>query len=101
MFFDSCIDVLVEHDMSRLKAAQQEMIDTAMHNLQTPVKYKFTGILQKYVEGLQKTEKKFRKKLEEVETPEKGFKGLRFCDMNESDQIDEVIMKHIFMRYDN
>lgn len=100
MFFDSCIDVLVEHDMSKLKAAQQEMIDTAMHNLATPVKYKFTGIITKYVDGLLATEKMLRANIEETETPS-GSRGRRFADMIESDQIDEVIMNHIFMRYEN
>lgn len=34
------------------------MIDQAKHNLSTPVKMKFNGILSKYVEGIRKRELK-------------------------------------------
>ena len=58
VFFEACVELCSENkmNMKRLKAAQQEMIDQARHNLATPVRFKFNGILTKYVEGLRKRE---------------------------------------------
>ena len=68
-----------------------------------PVKFKFSGIYTKYVEGLRKREADQRAQIEgKIASDEEESKGLRtFEHMSASDQIDEVIMKYIFMRPEN
>ena len=84
--------------MKKIKAAQQEMIDQAKHNLATPIKFKFSGIYSKYVNGIRKRELKIRRQLEQLEAQvsnEESKNGRTFAQMNEADQIDDVIMKYI------
>ena len=72
VFFESCIELLYESSLKKLKAAQQEMIDQAKYNLATPIRFKFNGIYTKYVEGLRKREVNLRKCLEELQPPTSG-----------------------------
>jgi len=51
------------------------------------------------VEGLRSTEKHLRLVLDEKIPPEDLYKR-KFAQMGEADQVDEVIMKYIFMRPD-
>ena len=57
-FFEDNVELLISHSFKKLKAAQQEMIDQVKINLGQPVKFKFNGILAKYVEGMKKKELK-------------------------------------------
>lgn len=82
--------------MKKLKAAQQEMIDQAKYNLATPVKFKLNGIISKYVDGLRSREVHLRNCLEKIQDEES--KEQKFADLSEADQIDDIIMKYIFMR---
>ena len=80
------------------------MIDQAKHNLARPVKFKFSGIYSKYVDGLRKREQSQRAKLEgklQLDGLEEESKERSFAQMSERDQVDEVIMKYIFMRPEN
>ena len=96
IFFESCIELLNESSLKKLKEAQQDMIDQAKHNLATPVKFKFNGIYSKYLEGLRKRELRMRTLLEELQPEE--YKERKFSQMSEADQMDDIIMKYIFMR---
>ena len=69
-----------------------------MNNLARPVKFKFSGIYSKYVDGLRKREQSQRAKLDGLE---EESKERSFAQMSERDQVDEVIMKYIFMRPEN
>ena len=60
MFFEMNIELLNESSLKKLKAAQQEMIDQTKVNLGQPVKFKFNGILAKYIEGIKKRENRSR-----------------------------------------
>ena len=99
VFFESCIELLLESSLKKLKAAQQEMIDQAKYNLATPVKFKLNGIYSKYVEGLRKREQHLRNCLEELQPEE--YKERKFAQLSEADQVDDIIMKYIFMRPEN
>lgn len=51
-----------------------------------------------YVAGLRKREKLIRKSLEEIEGKVEERKQRSFAELSEADQLDEIIMKYIFMR---
>ena len=71
VFFEMNIELLIESSLKKLKAAQQEMIDQTKVNLGQPVKFKFNGILAKYVDGIKKRENKLRSlELTELEQAE-------------------------------
>ena len=72
------------------------MIDQAKNNLGTPIKFKFSGIYKKYINGLRKREIERMADIERLESQEEEFKGRPFKSMSQADQIDEVIMKYIF-----
>jgi len=58
VFFEMNIELLSEYSLKKLKMAQQDMIDQTKVNLGQPVKFKFNGILSKYVDGIRKRENK-------------------------------------------
>jgi hypothetical protein len=47
-FFQSNMSFYLKYSLSKLKKAQQDLIDQARWNLAQPIKFYFSGVLQKY-----------------------------------------------------
>lgn len=61
------------------------MIDQAKNNLGTPIKFKFSGIYKKYINGLRKREIERMADIERLESQEEEFKGRPFKSMSQAD----------------